>query len=206
MEQSVGNSWARHNCFLHVSEMVRYQLLLSQLRHLRSSARVVNPMRIPLENEPKQEDFDADREFRRLKSRFLQSRQSPTVEIPNNRDLNPWAKEFRSEFKSNKKIIPWSPEGKSESNLQQNSRDHKRPATKLYSLIPLVDGSPTLKLLVEMGVNLGELERKENAADLIVKLNIDRDIKPMLIFLTQRVGNGSSLRRFVNFVTLIDFN
>lgn len=54
---------------------------------------------------------------------------------------------------------------------------------KTYSFASLINESDLLQRLVELGVDLSAIERKQGAADLILKLDYDKHIKPILQFL-----------------------
>ncbi|XP_074656072.1 transcription termination factor 3, mitochondrial-like [Tubulanus polymorphus] len=66
----------------------------------------------------------------------------------------------------------------------------KRPAPKpAGNLAAYVNESPTLRNFVEMGVDLSRLETKKSSdiAEMIVRLDFERDVKPILQFL-HRIG------------------
>lgn len=49
-----------------------------------------------------------------------------------------------------------------------------------YSLAAYVDRSPTLQKLVDLGVDLSAVEANPGQADVLVKLDFDRDVAPRI--------------------------
>lgn len=77
------------------------------------------------------------------------------------------------------------PEKTSSKELSEDKKTKgiKKVFPPLYHLARHVNESETLSSLVKLGVSLAEIEKKPGAADIIVKLNFERDVKPILLFL-----------------------
>ncbi|XP_071142721.1 transcription termination factor 3, mitochondrial-like [Mytilus edulis] len=63
-------------------------------------------------------------------------------------------------------------------------RGQKKIYEPIYHLAPLVKESLVLSNLVMLGVSLAEIE-KQGAADMLVQLNYENDVQPMLLFLKE---------------------
>ncbi|XP_063408188.1 transcription termination factor 3, mitochondrial-like [Mytilus trossulus] len=64
------------------------------------------------------------------------------------------------------------------------SRGQKKIYEPIYHLAPLVKESVVLSNLVMLGVSLAEIE-KQGAADMLVQLNYENDVQPLLLFLKE---------------------
>ena len=72
----------------------------------------------------------------------------------------------------------------SETEIVPFKRKQKSKQLPVHNLAALVDKSPTLTELVKLGVDFSELEKVDGAADLIAKLDFEKDIRPYLLFLS----------------------
>lgn len=75
------------------------------------------------------------------------------------------------------------------------SKAVKKAFEPLYHLARYVNESETLSNLVKLGVSLAEIEKKVGAADIIVKLNFEKDVTPVLMFLKDLAIDDNDIGR-----------
>lgn len=71
-------------------------------------------------------------------------------------------------------------DGEEETSLSQVVKREFQPS---FNMAPYVNESPTLSNLVKIGVSLADIEKREGAADIIIKLDFEKDVQPFLLFL-----------------------
>jgi mTERF domain-containing protein len=73
----------------------------------------------------------------------------------------------------------------------------KREFQPSFNMAPYVNESPILSNLVKIGVSLAEIEKKERAADIIIKLDFEKDVQPFLLFLKDVAVDDESIGRVI---------
>ena len=73
----------------------------------------------------------------------------------------------------------------SEEDQMREDIKNLRPAYRplVYNLAYFVNDNPVLKAFVQMGVPIRQWDKDRKIAELVLRLNMDRDVKPVLIFM-----------------------
>lgn len=120
-----------------------------------------------------------------------------------NKDRKNFVKEKRSDFKKaflefNKQpekieeiklpsnsIVPTEPDSLSENDLIEEDIRNIRPVARqfVYNLSYFVKDSPVLQAFISMGVMIKKWDQDKQICDAVLKLDLERDVKPCLIFL-----------------------
>uniref|UniRef100_A0A0A9WEF6 mTERF domain-containing protein 1, mitochondrial n=1 Tax=Lygus hesperus TaxID=30085 RepID=A0A0A9WEF6_LYGHE len=80
--------------------------------------------------------------------------------------------------------------------------DYTLPIAPSFNLAGYVDRSPHLQELMKLGVNLDKIERTKGAAEVILRLDFERDAKPYIQFLHD---HGVASEELGNFITTNPF-
>lgn len=88
------------------------------------------------------------------------------------------------------------PSESADSLLEMSRRRYTEIATS-YSLAVYINESETLKQLLSLGVDLSVIEKVRGAANLIIKLDFETDVKPYLLFLKDTGIPDSALAKVI---------
>lgn len=127
-----------------------------------------------------------------LISRLYSNEKSISIieENVNNSDLNDLINDNLTDFK---------PIDALDKQIDVQYLDDLSPAlNKSFNLSAFANKSQTLQLLIKLGVDLSQIERKNiKAAELLLSLDFDKDIKPYILFLTDNGLNSADLGFFI---------
>ncbi|VDI56709.1 mTERF domain-containing protein, mitochondrial [Mytilus galloprovincialis] len=137
--------------------------------------------------QPESDDFDSN--LSRLSSYQEHQGQSDLITSPREYSIPTEDEDQRNDMNQENKLISVQDQHP----MQDRSIDLDFPSIPkgkkkiyepIYHLAPLVEESLVLSNLVMLGVSVAEIE-KQGAADMLVQLNFENDVQPLLLFLKE---------------------
>lgn len=137
--------------------------------------------------QPESDDFDSN--LSRLSSYQEHQGQSDLITSSSEYSISTEDEDQRNDMNQENKLISIQDQHP----MQDKSIDLDFPSVPkgkkkiyepIYHLAPLVKESLVLSNLVMLGVSLAEIE-KQGAADMLVQLNFENDVQPLLLFLKE---------------------